>query len=197
VGAGLDLPTNPPPRGFAAAHGLSRYLVYTGRLERGKNVDIAVDYATRFAEEQCADLKLVLIGEGSYTPPRRVRGRVVRVGFVDEKTKRSAYSEAVALVNPSVLESLSLVLLEAWAEGTPALVAAESEVMRGHCRRSGGGFWFGDYGEFAAGVSRLLADGHLRSAMGQAGKQYVATRYGWESVSHRVDRALVEILARE
>jgi glycosyltransferase involved in cell wall biosynthesis len=185
VGAGFDPPAAPARSGFAAEHGLGRYVVYAGRLERAKNVDVAVEYVARFADAHEPDLRIVLIGSGSYEPPRRVSDRVLRLGYVDDETKRSAYAEAIALVNPSTLESLSLVLLEAWLEGTPALVAAGSDVMREHCRRSGGGLWFSDYSEFAVELSALLEDDELRQGLGRAGMEYVLTQYGWSAVAKR------------
>ncbi|MEQ9093721.1 MAG: glycosyltransferase, partial [Miltoncostaeaceae bacterium] len=195
VGAGLDPPEGPAPSGFAASHGLGRYLLYAGRLERGKRVDIAVEYAARLITESAPDLRLVLIGSGSYQPPRHLRDRVLRVGYVDDTTKRAAYAEALALVNPSEMESLSLVLLEAWREGTPALVAHGSEVMREHCERSGGGVAFRDYAGFASAVRSLLDDPVRAVAMGAAGRDYVAGEYGWDAVATRFRAVLDAVLS--
>lgn len=195
VGAGIDPPAAPAPAGFADSHGLGRYLLYAGRLERGKRVDVAVDYAARLIAEHAPDLRLVLIGSGSYQPPRHLRDRVLRVGYVDEDQKRSAYAEALALVNPSEMESLSLVLLEAWREGTPALVAHGSDVMREHCERSGGGVAFRDYPGFAAAARALLTDPLRARAMGEAGRDYVRREYGWDAVASRFRATLDRMVA--
>jgi glycosyltransferase involved in cell wall biosynthesis len=189
VGMGFDPPEAPARTGFAERHGLGRYVVYAGRLERAKRVDVACEYVARFARERGIDLKIVLIGDGSYETPEGVREYVVRLGYVTEDEKRSALAEAIALVNPSELESLSLVLLEAWREGTPALVAAGSEVMVDHCRRSGGGLWFHDYREFATGLTTLL-DGELRRSLAEAGEHYVAQDYAWPQVAAALSRAV-------
>ncbi|CAN5744993.1 hypothetical protein BH20VER1_BH20VER1_21090 [soil metagenome] len=45
------------------------------------------------------------------------------------------------LLMPSYFESLSIVLLETWAVGRPAIVNAKAEVLKGHCARSNGGLW--------------------------------------------------------
>lgn len=190
VGCGLDLPTQPPPEGFARRHGLGRYLIYVGRLEEGKRVQVAVEYTARLVREQRLDLKLVLVGTGSYQVPHEHRDVVVELGFLDEAEKRAALAGAVALVNPSELESLSLVLLEAWREGTPALVAAGSEVMREHCAASGGGRTFSDFADFSAEVSALIGDHGMRAAMGAAGRGYVEREYGWSTVTGRLSEAL-------
>ena len=138
VGKGFDDPGDPAAdRDFRQELGIGGYILYTGRLEQGKGVDIAVQYAIRHARERRDAPPLVLIGRGSYRPPRSAGDAVRVVGYVDEVTKRAAYRGAVALFNPSGLESLSIVLLECWLEGTPALVNAGSDVMVDHCARSG------------------------------------------------------------
>ena len=111
---------------------------------------------------------------------------MLELGYVDEPTKRAVYAGALALVNPSEMESLSLVLMEAWLEGTPALVAAGSEVMADHVRRSGGGIAFGDYEGFRAGVAGLLDDPGARAEMGARGRSYVLEEYGWPAVWERL-----------
>jgi glycosyltransferase involved in cell wall biosynthesis len=120
---------------------------------------------------------------------------VRRVGFVSEEERRAAYAEALAVVNPSQLESLSLVLMEAWLEGTPCIVAAESEVMRAHCERSGGGFTFDSYEGFREAVDRLCADNALRASMGAAGREYVLEKYGWPKVRERFRDAVEEMVS--
>ena len=194
VGVGFDPPATPPPPGFAAGHGLGRYLIYAGRLEDAKRVGVAVEHVARFAAARAPDLRLVLAGRGPYRVPRRHRGVVLEVGYLSEQDKRSAYAEAVALVNPSELESLSLVLMEAWLEGTPALVAAGSDVLKEHCERSGGGFAFADAAEFAEGLGRLLDDPALRDRMGAAGRDYALDEYGWPAVRRRFAAVAEELL---
>ena len=94
-------------------------------------------------------------------------------------------AEAVALVNPSERESLSIVLLEAWCEGTPALVAEGSEVMVDHCTRSGGGIAFGDEAEFIAAARHLIDAPSARHEMGRRGRDYVLAEYAVDAVTER------------
>jgi glycosyltransferase involved in cell wall biosynthesis len=92
------------------------------------------------------------------------------------------------------MESLSIVLMEAWREGTPAVVAAGSEVMRDHVARSGGGMTFADHDEFRAAVARLLDDPGERERMGARGRVYALEEYGWPAVQERL-AAVAERLA--
>jgi glycosyltransferase involved in cell wall biosynthesis len=195
VGAGFDEPELPPPVGFGRSRGLGRYVLYAGRLEEGKGVGVLVDYAVRYANERGHAPKLVLIGDGTYVPPPQARGFVVRVGLVSPQERRAAYAEALALVSASRMESLSLVLLESWMEGTPAVVAVGSDVMREHCERSGGGFLFGSYERYREAIDRLVAEPDLRRAMGAAGRAYVLEHYSWPMVKKRLERVLTQLAA--
>jgi glycosyltransferase involved in cell wall biosynthesis len=191
VGMGFDPPGDPP----AARSPLDGdYVVYAGRLEEGKRVHVAVEWAVRHRREDPRAPRLLLLGHGSYRPPADSGDAVVVAGFVDEQTKRAAYAGAVAVVNPSHMESLSLVLLEGWREGAPAVVAAGSEVMRDHCERSGGGFAVEGYEAYRHAVSALRDDPDLRRRMGAAGGEYVQDVYGWPAVRARF-RETVEALA--
>jgi O-antigen biosynthesis protein len=194
VGLGFDPPNSAPTARFAESRGIGRYVLYAGRIEAGKRVNVVVDYALRHAAERRDAPRLVLIGSGTYAPPEEAKGVVVHAGFLDEEERRAAYAEAVALVNPSELESFSIVLMEAWREGTPALVAWGSEVMRNHVEHSGGGLTFDSYESYRDSVDRLLDDQDRARSMGEAGRQYVLQEYGWPAVRQRF-RDTIELLA--
>ena len=70
--------------------------------------------------------------------------------------KQMAYAAADIFCMPSVLESYSLVVMEAWLQGTPALVHADCAVTVDHCQRANAGLWFRSYREFDACLERLL-----------------------------------------
>jgi glycosyltransferase involved in cell wall biosynthesis len=195
VGMGFDRPSGPPQATFAKSRGIERFVLFAGRLEEGKRVDVAVDYAVRYAEGRPDAPKLVLMGTGPYRPPAAARRIVAEVGFVSEEERRAAYREALAVVNPSHLESLSLVLLEGWLEGTPALVAGGSEVLRYHCEQCGGGFVFDSFETFRDGLDQLTENAVLAEEMGKAGAAYVLDSYGWPAVRERLQAAFAEVAA--
>ena len=190
VGLGWDPPTGPP----APFDDPEEFVLYAGRLEEGKRVDVAVDYAVRYAAERPNAPKLVLIGQGTFEPPAEAAEVVVHGGFVSEGEKRAAYAAAIALVNPSRMESLSIALMEAWLEGTPALVDKRSAVLREHAERSGGALLFDSYADYRDALDRLREDGVLRQRLGAAGRDYVLEQYGWSAVKTRF-REAIESLA--
>jgi glycosyltransferase involved in cell wall biosynthesis len=172
VGVGVRPPREVREDHFRHRFGVSGpYALYLGRIDVAKGCDVLLrdfDYA------RTPDLKLLMIGREAMEVPEHSWLRLL--GFVDEQTKYEAIRGADFLVAPSALESLSLVLLEAWSQERPVLVNAASDVMVGQCRRSGGGLWYADKFEFAAALP-LLRDKETARALGASGKRYVDDHY--------------------
>lgn len=190
VGYGFD-PDTPAGDGarFRAARGLpEEFVLYAGRLEGGKNVPLLLEYFVRYKTERPGPLALVLIGEGEVI--QLARPDVIEIGFVSENEKRDAFAGATVFCQPSVNESFSIVLMEAWIQGTPALVHGDCAVTREHVERSGGGWWFHDYAEFRAALDAAVGDAAGRERMGRAGRAYVLREYTWDAVIERLLAAI-------
>ncbi len=189
VGIGLD-PFDADPGAFAARQGWNfRYLIYSGRREPAKATPMLIEYVRVFRERTGHDLHLVLTGRGPVEPLPFVHD----VGVLSEEDKHAAMAGAVALAHPSRLESLGIVLLEAWMVRTPALVHQASEVLRWHCERAQAGLWFRHYPDFEVCLDRLLSDETLRRALGRQGREYVLRHYSWPAVEARLFQALDEL----
>jgi glycosyltransferase involved in cell wall biosynthesis len=103
-------------------------------------------------------------------------------------------SAANILLMPSQMESLSIVTLEAWSVGTPAMVNAGCAVLRGHCIRSNGGLYYSDYDEFEACLDLLLEHRALAAALGKNGQEYVETHYQWDIIDQKLMK-IVDLVA--
>lgn len=140
-----------------------------------------------------SEVQLVTVGEVS----RMYAGmkNVIQLPFVDEHTRWQLVWNATALVNPSIHESLSLVLLEAWACGVPVIVNAKCDVTVGQCRRSGGGFAidFGKPGEAARQLSQRLSATDARATMARGGEAYARERYRWDRVIGAYEAAAIAV----
>jgi glycosyltransferase involved in cell wall biosynthesis len=115
-------------------------------------------------------------------------------GAADDALMWGLFRAATVYVHPSAYESFSIVLMDAWEGGRPALVNGRCDVTREHCERSGGGLWFDSYATFEVVLDRLLADADLRARLGAAGKAYVDAHYRWPTLLERY-RAFLESLA--
>ena len=160
----------------------SPYLLYVGRLEKGKNVHLLYDYVRRYTKEG-GDLKLVVAGDGPFKPPDSPEFEYL--GPVSDEVKSRLYREALALCQPSSNESFSLVIMESWLAMRPVLVWAGCDVTRGHVQRSKGGLWFGNYGEFKEAVEWLKKHDDTAARMGVNGRRYVRENFSWPLVFDR------------
>jgi len=194
AGMGVD-PVEPGDLpAFRARHGLAGpYALYAGRIDAGKGCVAMLAHHERYRRERNGAADLVLIGRLAMPEPRQEGVRYL--GFLPEEEKAAAMAGAVALVCPSPYESLSIVLLEGLALGTPGLVNAGSAVLKEHCLRSNAGLFYADGDEFAEALDLLVRQEGLRAALGAHGRRYVEAEYRWSVVLGRW-RALLEAVAR-
>jgi len=194
LGLGVDGPAPGDEAAARAALGLGErpFLVCVGRVEATKGTTLLVELFARYKERRPGPLALVLVGPPGEDAAPPAHPDVVVAGRVDEAVKWGLLRGAVALVNPSAYESFSFVVLEAWLAGTPVLVNAWCDVTREHCRRSGGGLWFGRYADFEVALDRLLAEPSLRAALAARGLVY-AQEFSWPTVVERYCRFLASL----
>lgn len=164
------------------------FILYSGRLEGAKNVPLLIDFFLRYKKQRGGSLKLVLMGHGPEAIPRHVD--IVNLGFRQGQEKLDVYAAATLLCQPSVNESLSIVMMESWLCRVPVLVHADCAVTRYHVAQSNGGLYFRDYDEFEAVLDLLLNDESLRRQLGENGYRYVRTQYNWDVVLGRFEAAL-------
>jgi glycosyltransferase involved in cell wall biosynthesis len=195
VGLGFDPPPPNDPSAFRRRHGLEGpLLVYLGRKEAGKNVPLLIEYALRYRALRRSDLTLVLAGDGPVTAPPDTQG-VRDLGYLDTAAKAAAYAAATVVCQPSVNESFSIVLMEAWLAGTPVLVHARCAVTTHHVLSAGGGLTFEDFYEFAEALDLLLEDDERRRRLGAQGRAYVEAVYSWPAVTARLRETLERLVA--
>ncbi len=111
--------------------------------------------------------------------------------FPDEQ-KRDLLAAADVVVQPSRVESLGLVLLEAWANAKP-VIAADIAVSRELVTSCEGGVLvpFGDATVLAQQIVRLLSDDQLRHSMGQRGQAFAQSYAGdklWPRYAEEFER---------
>jgi len=167
------------------------YLLYSGRKEQGKNLDFLIQ-CFEYLKQTSSDLKLalVIIGAGDITFCNPLPEGIYDLGFVSESRKRELMRNAVALCQPSVNESFSIVIMEAWLSSTPVLVHADCAVTRDHVVKAGGGLYFSNEAEFVAIVRKFLGSPRVRNELGFAGRKYVRERYSWGPVLGRFEGAV-------
>jgi glycosyltransferase involved in cell wall biosynthesis len=196
IGAGLDpapaIPGDAVDRALAPLALPASFVLYLGRVDRNKGCDSLLSHFEEYAESR-PDAMLVLAGPATLRIPTHPQIRAL--GYVSDEVREALLQRACVLVVPSPYESLSMVLLEAWNRGTPALVNAQCSVLEGQVRRANGGLHYRSPEEFALALDRLLTDEPTRTAFGRQGLAYVEREYRWPTVVSKVERLLDECRA--
>jgi D-inositol-3-phosphate glycosyltransferase len=184
-------------------YGPGRLLLFVGRLERLKGVEVAIR-ALAALEEQEPDARLLVLGddarnsassEGGESEMERlksiasstgVRDRVDFLGSVAHHELPYFYGAADVCVMPSYSESFGLVALEAQACGLPVVGSAASG-LRSVVRDGASGFLLEthDPQAYAERIGRLLAEPQLAERMGHHGRQ-LAQRFSWMRTADRL-----------
>ena len=159
------------------------FLLYVGRIDQNKGCGQLFDFFLRFRNETNSALKLVLIGSAVMKIPEDPA--IIHLGFLDDNEKFHALDACELLVMPSPYESLSMVLLEAWAMGRPTLANANCRVLMGQSIRSNAGLFYTDYQEFRSCLMYLKKRHGLRKVLGRNGKRFYNDHYSWNIIEQK------------
>ena len=223
VAPGVDLGTfQPLDRAEArrvVGYGSGRLLLFVGRLERLKGVEIAIRALALLRDRRHDDVRLLILGEdsleGEESEKERlkaiaseagVRDRVDFIGSVAHHELPYFYAAADVCVMPSYSESFGLVALEAQACGCP-VVASGVSGLRSVVRDEVSGYLIDEHdpAAYAERIGRLLENSELAQQMGRRGR-LLAQRFSWTRTADRLEllfdgvvernQALVQVSAR-
>jgi len=170
------------------------YVVCVGRVDEQKGAVMLANFFIEYKRRHPSDLVLAFVGPTSSVLPES--DDIVITGIVDEEDKWDIIADALVSISPSAMESFSLVVLEGWVKGIPALVNGTCGPTVENCSLSGGGLWFDSYGSFEIALGRLLADSALREQLGAAGQDFVRRTFDWPVLIRRYEAFLEQVIAR-
>ncbi len=203
VAPGVDVATfRPIDRADARSKigaGAGPLLLFVGRLERLKGVDIAIRALALLRARGHNDARLLVLGADSRDADESemerlkgvaseagVRDAIEFVGSVAHHELPYFYSAADVCVMPSYSESFGLVGLEAQACGCPVVASDVS------------GFLVAgdDPADYADRIARLLDDPELARQMGRRG-QLLAQRFSWSRTADRLAELFSSLAERK
>jgi glycosyltransferase involved in cell wall biosynthesis len=158
-----------------------RMVLFLGRLEQRKGIDLVLSAANSFLAEM-SDAHLVIAGRdvenwreraGELQTPAAAR-RTHFVGEVPDSTREKLLARANCLVFPSRYESFGLVPLEAFVHGVP-VIAAQAGAIPEVVTDGVNGLLFPSDDASALGrqVRSVLTDGALRQRLSDGARQRV------------------------
>jgi glycosyltransferase involved in cell wall biosynthesis len=189
VGVGSEVPPSAEGLAFRRKFGIdSPFLLYVGRIDQNKGCGNLFDFFLKYKAQDQSALKLVLIGSPVMQIPEHPS--IQHIGFVNDQDKFNALEACELLVMPSFYESLSMVLLEAWAMGKPTLANGNCRVLMGQSIRSNAGLFYTDYEEFERCLIYLQKNPRARAIMGRNGKRFYNENYTWEIIVQKYLRLM-------
>lgn len=190
---GIDLPAVSSLKLPKEYEQYQNYVIYVGRVSRGKNFRQLNRYFIQYKKEHETDLKLLVIGRVDNEEKLAYHDDIIYLGYLPEEEKTIFMRNARLLVMPSQYESLSLVILESMALGRPVLVNGDCEVLRGQCIRSNAGLYYSSYTEFEKALDYMLTDSEAYAQMAENGLGFVRNNYSWQYVVDNVSSLIDEI----
>ena len=205
IGCGVDpAPPHVKDADLSAAGVTDPFILYLGRIEPNKGCDTLLEYFDKYLDsagppgenvgpsgnpgnpgDNVKNVQLVMAGFANMAIPSQPS--IKCLGVVDDAMRETLLSRARLLVVPSPFESLSMVLLEAWNQGLPALVNGRCAVLHGQVVRANGGLSYRYPGEFAASLTYLLTHPDVARRLGRQGLAYIDREYRWPHVMRTVE----------
>ena len=188
-------------------YGSGRLLLFVGRLERLKGVEIAIRALGLLRDRRHDDVRLLILGEDSHEGEESekerlkaiaaevgVRDRVDFVGSVAHHELPYFYAAADVCVMPSYSESFGLVALEAQACGCP-VVASGVSGLRSVVRDEVSGYLIDEHdpAAYAERIGRLLENSELAQQMGRRGR-LLAQRFSWTRTADRLEDLFEQVV---
>ncbi len=176
---------------------------YLGRIKKYKSVDHLLK-AFRIVRLQVKDAKLVIIGDGDGLPELKrltqtlgISDAVTFTGFVPVEEKVRLINQMHLVVNTSAKEGWGLTVTESNACGVP-VVASNVPGLRDAVIPGETGllYEYGNIGQLAGNILKLLGDEPMRLRFAAAAKTYAAT-FSWDDCADRMLKLLEEAAAKK
>ena len=121
--------------------------------------------------------------------------RVLFTGSIYGREKLSAYVDADVYVLPSLYESFSNTVLEAWACGTPVIVTESCAIST--AVRDAGIVVKRDSNELAEGIKKIFLNDTLSNEFCRKGKALIKNEFDIESVTTKIEDCYFKIIQND
>lgn len=177
-----------------------KYLIFVSRWERYKGLP-ALLAAYELAHKKYPNLGLVILGKPDVTHPeveaavrqaQKTNPKIITPGFVSDEDLTVLYSAATVYVHPSWYEGFGIMILEAFASGTPVVTSDASSLPE----------VVGDAGllanphdpkDIAAQIERILSSETLAKDLVAKGLER-AKLYSWSKMAEQTLAVYNEVL---
>lgn len=162
-------------------------IIFVGRLIREKNTDMLLE-AISYLKDSMPDIKCHIIGDGpekerltELATGCRLQDNVRFCGFIKYDEIIARIKSSKVLVLPSSREGFGIVVIEAFACGTPVVTIKSKRNAASSLVAGGTGFVVNpDAKELGSAIRTIIVDSELRKKM-SASAMSAALEYEWEN----------------
>ena len=172
-----------------------KIILYLGRIHKRKGLDFLIDSIFQLSQIR-NDIRLILAGpDDGYLEnvkkmiqEKNLSPVVIFSGFLPEKEKYEALTDADVLVYPGIFEIFGLVPFEAILCGTPVIVTDDcgcGEIVK----EAGCGYLvkYGDVNNLTKTLQLALENPDENKSMVERGINYIQNNLAWESIVNKIE----------
>lgn len=170
------------------------FIIYTGNLYPHKNVDFLVKAVKQYNKDHHNKVTLALISaRDAFHDKFSSTEHIKPLGYVPDEDLVQLYAQALALVQPSLLEGFGLTGLEAMKVGLPVLSSSASCLPEVY---SDAALYFDphDQKDFILKLEKVVQDQDLRQKLSQEGKKHV-TKFSWKKTALQTLQVYQQVLS--
>ena len=172
-----------------------KIILYLGRIHKRKGLNFLIDSIFQLSRIR-NDIRLILVGpDDGYLEnvkkmiqEKNLSPVVIFSGFLPEKEKYEALTDADVLVYPGIFEIFGLVPFEAILCGTPVIVTDDcgcGEIVK----EAGCGYLvkYGDVNNLTKTLQLALENPDENKSMVERGINYIQNNLAWESIVNKIE----------
>lgn len=188
---------------FSPAPDISKSgILYCGRLVRDKGIDNLLEAFSIVRKRH--KLPLTIVGPGDWQSYRQKAVRlgidkdIDYIGYVPRKDVSSYFKKACLFVTPAQSEGFGLTVAEASASGLPVIATLSSaipEIVKDGV--TGILIPWNDSNALANAIITLLDNPGLARSMGEKGRIYVESKFGWEQTARNFIKCIISFRLKE
>ena len=172
------------------------YILTVSRLVEQKGIHFLIEAYNSICQKKLLEKipPLVIVGGAVYTNNyfkelKKTAGdnpKIIFLGFQQGKKLQELFSDCLFFVNPSVLEGLSIALLEAMSYGKCVLISdipENLEAVNNEAEKYGTAFENKNAADLAKKIEFLLNNPELIKEKGKQARDYVLKKYNWDKIT--------------
>ena len=173
--------------------GDDKFILYAGRFDWNKRVDVLIKAFSMLDENYKKDFKLKIVGQGynekylkNLVKSRNIVKRVEFVPWIERSKLINFMSRCSLFVLPSLFETFGIVVIEAMASGKP-VIASDTPGPQDVITHGYNGFLFekGSVEELKNYLELCLSNEDLRKKVGMNARKTIEEKYTFEKVADR------------